>query len=130
MCSGSLYWGGVQGEVPQLIRSHGTFARRDSRCALCSRASSTACTAACSTRGWLINKPPPPHTYTHPGLGGKLTRQEIAVIQGAMDLKYKTALKAMTPLDKVGSRIKCVCVWGGWGRWWWWGGRLCVVGGR
>lgn len=35
------------------------------------------------------------------GLGGKLTEQEVAVIHGAMDLRYKTALTAMTPLNKV-----------------------------
>eukprot|EP00775_Hariotina_reticulata_P004275 gene4275-4529_t len=35
------------------------------------------------------------------GLGGKLTAEEVAVIQGAMDLTYKTALAAMTPMPKV-----------------------------
>jgi hypothetical protein len=42
------------------------------------------------------------YTYCNAGLGGKLTSQEVAVIHGAMDLKYKTAAKAMTSLDKVG----------------------------
>lgn len=36
------------------------------------------------------------------GLGGKLTAQEVSVISGAIDLKYKTAISAMTPMSKVG----------------------------
>ena len=35
------------------------------------------------------------------GLGGKLTAQEVSVISGAIDLRYKTAISAMTPLPKV-----------------------------
>ncbi|GBF93780.1 hypothetical protein Rsub_06112 [Raphidocelis subcapitata] len=35
------------------------------------------------------------------GLGGRLTSQEVMLISGAIDLRYKTALTAMTPLDKV-----------------------------
>jgi hypothetical protein len=39
--------------------------------------------------------------WTCAGLGGKLTAQEVSVISGAIDLKYKTAISAMTPLAKV-----------------------------
>lgn len=35
------------------------------------------------------------------GLGGTLTEDEIHVIRGALDLTNKTAMKSMTPLDKV-----------------------------
>eukprot|EP00798_Chlamydomonas_sp_ICE-L_P013955 gene13955-19892_t len=35
------------------------------------------------------------------GLGGKLSKDEIKVITGALDLTHKTASKAMTPLSKV-----------------------------
>ncbi|GFR41206.1 hypothetical protein Agub_g1876, partial [Astrephomene gubernaculifera] len=35
------------------------------------------------------------------GLGGALTRDEIKVITGALDLTSKVAYRAMTPLDKV-----------------------------
>ncbi|KAF6253868.1 hypothetical protein COO60DRAFT_1273472 [Scenedesmus sp. NREL 46B-D3] len=35
------------------------------------------------------------------GLGGGLTQQEVAVINGALDLTSKTALSAMTPIHKV-----------------------------
>lgn len=41
-------------------------------------------------------------SHTHTGFGGKLTQQEVSVISGAMDLRYKTAISAMTPLPKVG----------------------------
>jgi CBS domain containing-hemolysin-like protein len=34
-------------------------------------------------------------------LGGGLTHQEVAVINGAMDLTSKTALSGMTPIEKV-----------------------------
>ncbi|GFH09065.1 CNNM transmembrane domain-containing protein, partial [Haematococcus lacustris] len=35
------------------------------------------------------------------GFGGTLSDQEIAVIRGALDLTSKTAVKSMTPLEKV-----------------------------
>eukprot|EP00201_Polytomella_parva_P000993 CAMPEP_0175072880 /NCGR_PEP_ID=MMETSP0052_2-20121109/20189_1 /TAXON_ID=51329 ORGANISM="Polytomella parva, Strain SAG 63-3" /NCGR_SAMPLE_ID=MMETSP0052_2 /ASSEMBLY_ACC=CAM_ASM_000194 /LENGTH=340 /DNA_ID=CAMNT_0016340501 /DNA_START=380 /DNA_END=1399 /DNA_ORIENTATION=- len=35
------------------------------------------------------------------GLGGKLTKDEINVITGALDLTHKIAFRSMTPLDKV-----------------------------
>jgi hypothetical protein len=42
-----------------------------------------------------------PRRRRAPGLGGKLSAQEVSVIHGAMDLRFKTALKSMTPIDKV-----------------------------
>ena len=35
------------------------------------------------------------------GLGGRLSAQEVAVMQAAMDMRRKTALAAMTPLEHV-----------------------------
>ena len=38
------------------------------------------------------------------GLGGKLSKDEIKIITGAMDLTNKTAYFSMTPLAKVWER--------------------------
>ncbi len=38
------------------------------------------------------------------GFGGTLTEDEVTVIRGALDMTGKTAVKSMTPLDKVNSR--------------------------
>ena len=38
------------------------------------------------------------------GLGGKLSKDEIKIITGAMDLTNKTAYYSMTPLAKVWER--------------------------
>jgi hypothetical protein len=52
------------------------------------------------------------------GLGGKLSAQEVSVISGAIDLRYKTAVSAMTPLSKVcacgacGARGTVIEAWG------------------
>ena len=35
------------------------------------------------------------------GFGGTLTEEETHIIKGALDLTQKTAMKSMTPLDKV-----------------------------
>lgn len=52
------------------------------------------------------------------GLGGKLTQQEVNVISGAMDMRHKTAIAAMTPLSKVHVLVVCVglCFFGGGGQ--------------
>jgi hypothetical protein len=35
----------------------------------------------------------------------------VAVIHGAMDLRFKTALKAMTPIEKVRAASNFTCLW-------------------